>query len=391
LLFHIIEKKDDNVDLLVRIGCQPPKDDRLCDHFFDFIILKEMVEELKVNRRPNVDLAIETENRMMRRAKVVVSTLNYCGSARMNRFKSKTAFLIIDEGKFFLNIFMFNSSLFNVCFLASQSLEADLLLPLRFKCDRIMLVGDPKQLAPCVLSKAGKKFGLSQSLYARLYSIFQENRQGPVSMLNTQYRMHPEICEFASEHFYYGRLSSDRQILDRLVNFPLKPLYVYNVTETSHAVDSDCSSFNDKEVKLIRYFCEKLINYLVTKEPGDVNAARNIRQRIAIITPYKAQMRRLKQCLPSDIDLMTGDSAQGKEKDIVIVSCVRSGGSDIGFLTDKRRMNVMLTRPKNGLYIFGNMTQLAEVDENWRAFLEHAQKKKCISDVNSISFDLPYC
>lgn len=89
------------IDLLVRIGCQPPKDDLLCEHFFDFIILKEMVEELKVNRRPNADLAIETENRMMRHAKVVISTLNYCGSARMNRFKSKTAFLIIDEGILF--------------------------------------------------------------------------------------------------------------------------------------------------------------------------------------------------------------------------------------------------------------------------------------------------
>lgn len=261
-----------------------------------------------------------------------------------------------------------------------------------------MLVGDPKQLAPCVLSKAGKNFGLSQSLYSRLYSIFQEKRQGPISMLDTQYRMHPEICQFASEQFYYGRLVSDKHILNRMNEFPLKPLYVYNITETVHEIDSDCSSFNDKEVELIRDFCRKLIAYLANtgaKESVDPFLScdiryAGIRQRIALITPYKAQIRRLKKYLPSDIDLMTGDSAQGEEKDIVIISCVRSG-SDIGFLNDKRRMNVMLTRPKNALYIFGNLTQLGNADGDWRALLQYAQKNNCICNVNSIPVDLPYC
>ncbi|CAF5228740.1 unnamed protein product, partial [Rotaria magnacalcarata] len=72
-----------------------------------------------------------------------------------------------------------------------------------------MLVGDPLQLPPCVLSDAGKIYGLSRSLYARLHSNFEEHPNGPITMLDTQYRMHPDICQFPSEHFYTHRLLTD--------------------------------------------------------------------------------------------------------------------------------------------------------------------------------------
>ncbi|CAF0728103.1 unnamed protein product [Rotaria sordida] len=76
------------------------------------------------------------------------------------------------------------------------------------------------------------------------------------------------------------------------------------------------------------------------------NKTDEVQQRIAVITPYKAQVRLLRSYLPRYIEIMTVDSSQGKEKDIVILSCVRSGGT-IGFLDDMNRVNVMLTRPKN--------------------------------------------
>ena len=147
--------------------------------------------------------------------------------------------------------------------LASQSLEADFLLPLRFKCNKLILVGDPNQLAPCVLSDAGNNYGLYKSLYARLYSVFEQYTDGPISMLDTQYRMHPDICQFSSDYFYSSRLSTDDSVARRMINFTLKPLYLYNITNSPHSYDAASSSLNEGEAGLIRDFCQRLIVYLV--------------------------------------------------------------------------------------------------------------------------------
>ncbi len=316
-------------------------------------------------------------------------------------------------------------------------MEADSLLPLRFKCNKIILVGDPLQLPPCVLSDAGKDYGSSQSLYARLYSIFENHPNGPISMLDTQYRMHPNICRFPSEYFYSNRLLTDDSVARRMRHFTLKPLYLYNITSSPHSHDDASSSFNEGEAKFIQAFCQKLIAHLTqqstpassdseddesddddessttsssnsthhTDDDSDYEQMKKIRrlqplpaddprlihaqQRIAVITPYKAQVRLLRSYLPSYIEIMTVDSAQGKEKDIVIISCVRSG-DNIGFLDDMHRVNVMLTRSKNALYVFGNLTQLAREHESWRAFVEHAQVNRIICHVKLMTPDLPY-
>ncbi|CAF3321766.1 unnamed protein product [Rotaria socialis] len=386
---------------LVRIGCQPPDDYRLCKHFLDFMILQDIVNVLKTEQKPSPKIAQETESHILKHAKIVISTLNYCGSARLQPLKATTGFVIIDE--------------------ACQSLEADLLLPLRFKCTKIMLVGDPLQLPPCVLSDAGKMYGLSQSLYARLHSNFEEYPNGPITMLDTQYRMHPDICRFPSEYFYTHRLLTDASVARRMRDFPLKPLYVYNMTQSLQSSDDASSSFNESEAKYIRAFCESLISCLAAPvnqvssdsednddndddedaydenieikclRPIPINDARSIdiQKRIAIITPYKAQVRLLRSYLPPYIEIMTADGSQGKEKDIVIVSCVRSGGT-IGFLDDMHRVNVMLTRPKNGLYVVGNLTQLANQNECWKAFVDHARVKNIISDEVMLPPELPY-
>jgi senataxin len=317
--------------------------------------------------------------------------------------------------------------------LASQSLEADFLLPLRFKCTKLILVGDPLQLPPCVLSDAGKDYGLSLSLYARLYDIFKNYADGPVSMLDTQYRMHPDICQFPSDYFYSERLQTDPTVATRMRHFTLKPLYVYNVT-SPHSRDEASSSCNEGEARLIRDFCGMLVAHLA-QQPSPVSSdnedgddddesstssssnsthdsdddsiheekrrrplllplangelpSQKIQQSIAVITPYKAQVRLLRSYLPSYIEIMTVDSSQGKEKDIVIVSCVLSG--TIGFLDDMNRVNVMLTRSKNALYVFGNLTQLASLHEGWRAFVDHAQRKRIFCDLGKNPLDLPY-
>ena len=84
---------------MVRIGCQPPDDYRLCDHFLDFMVLKDLVEVFKEGGMCDRNIAGATQSRIARHAKIVVSTLNYCGSARMSHLKNETDFIIIDEGK----------------------------------------------------------------------------------------------------------------------------------------------------------------------------------------------------------------------------------------------------------------------------------------------------
>ena len=85
---------------LVRVACQPPDDYNLCSHFLDFMVLKDIVSVLKNSTYVEDNLAKSTESRLMRHAKVVVSTLNYCGSTRMSAMKKSTDFIIIDEGIF---------------------------------------------------------------------------------------------------------------------------------------------------------------------------------------------------------------------------------------------------------------------------------------------------
>lgn len=325
--------------------------------------------------------------------------------------------------------------------LASQSLEADFILPLRFKCNKVILVGDPLQLPPCVLSEAGKDYGLSRSLYARLYSVFENQPDGPITMLNIQYRMHPDICRFPSEYFYSDRLSTDDSVARKMRHFPLRSLFLYNVTNSNHEPDPAGSSFNPVEARYIQNFCQELIQYLA-QQPDPVvdndesddnddddesdedeshttslsdsnyshendneeedkeempdyqpilpNDPRSIKvqQRIAVITPYKAQVRLLRSYLPPYIEIMTADSAQGKEKDIVILSCVRSGGN-IGFLDDMHRLNVMLTRSKYALYVFGNLTQLAQQHNSWESFVDHARFYRAFSNVRTFPIELP--
>jgi senataxin len=227
--------------------------------------------------------------------------------------------------------------------------------------------------------------------------------------------MHPDICRFPSEHFYHRRLTTDPSVAIRMKYFSLQPLYLYNITHSPHRCDGANSSCNEGEAAIVRDFCHKLIAHLVLESSGvsqDNNAIGNIhgevqgaqslqslpfndprsieaQQRIAVITPYKAQVRVLRSYLPSYIEIMTADGSQGKEKDIVIISCVRSGGN-IGFLNDKNRLNVMLTRSKNALYVFGNLTQLASQHRSWEAFVNHAHVNRVISNVDEDPFNLPY-
>lgn len=293
--------------------------------------------------------------------------------------------------------------------LASQSLEVDCLIPLRFGCRKLMLVGDPHQLCPTVLSHIGREYGLDLSLYRRLYSILKQQKNGPVTMLSTQYRMHSAICQFPSEVFYNNRLRTHPTVDKEMKHFPLQPLCLYDMTNSKHYVDHTRSSYNLDEVDFVTQFCNMLAtdislwqsliaagsdkpeeNSVSNTTPILLNDDRSIaiQQHIAVITPYQAQIHHFRQRLSQHIELMTADSAQGSEKDIVILSCVRSY-DQIGFLSDRSRLNVMLTRAKYGLYIVGNLTWLALQDNSWKNLIDNAYKRKILHCVGKYMPSLP--
>ncbi|CAF4791458.1 unnamed protein product [Rotaria sp. Silwood1] len=326
---------------VIRVGCQASDEYKLSDYYLDHLVLQELVRQLK----PKPDLlnseAQKIEKKIVEKAKIVISTLNYCASTRLRHLVHKLALIIVDE--------------------ASQGLEPDLLIPLRFRCHKLILVGDPNQLSPTVLSDAGR--------------ANYKDKSSTITMLITQYRMHLEICRFPNQCFYGGRLITHSSVAQRMAHFPLRPYSVYDLIHGRHEMDEGTrSSYNMLEVACIQRFCtmlvtnvniwQSLIGQNSAMESTQSNSTTTIQlnddfsiaiqRRIAVITPYSAQVALLQKYLPPAIDVMTADSSQGSEKDIIIISCVR-GNDSIGFLDDKSRLNVMLTRAKYGLYIFAKV------------------------------------
>jgi senataxin len=201
--------------------------------------------------------------------------------------------------------------------------------------------------------------------------------------------MHEEICRFPNDHFYDGELITDESVLNFWPDYPLQPYYLYNLIYTEHTCPSNGGSSDNKEERIfIKKFCVELLEVLVGRQPYVKNDREFIamEKRIVVITPYKKQMAKFRDRsleFPRHIEVMTVDSAQGKEKDIVLISCVRSGVGNIGFLKDQHRLNVMLTRARRALYIFGNLTWLAEQNSGWEALVDDAGNRQVIDTIRS--------
>ncbi|CAF1471714.1 unnamed protein product, partial [Didymodactylos carnosus] len=269
----------------------------------------------------------------------------------------------------------------------------DLLIPFRFGCTRLILVGDPQQLSPCVLSDAGKMSNLSQSLHFRLDKIFNSIscESKPSIMLRVQYRMLPEIALFPNEYFYNGKLTNG----GTHQRYPLKPLFYFNIETLSHKYDVYKSVYNTTEAKILSQFCRLIILHLSGNNYETWKAIRSddeiiikTQQRIGIITPYNGQVREIQKQLKTlniyHTEIGSVDSFQGKEKDVILISTVRC--KNAGFLNIENRLNVMLTRAKYGQYIFGNLTHLKQYN-GWKELIDSGTQQTLNID-NTMSFDI---
>ncbi|NXP21285.1 SETX helicase, partial [Scytalopus superciliaris] len=268
---------------------------------------------------------------------------------------------------------------------AGQSCEVETLIPLIHRCNKLVLVGDPKQLPPTVKSVKAQQYGYDQSLMARLQRHLEEQvqrnvlRSLPVVQLTVQYRMHPDICLFPSSYVYGKTLKTAKAIEENRCSsdWPFQPYLIFDVADGREDRDNDSYS-NPREVRLVM----ELIRTIKEKRK-DLGL-----RRIGIITPYSAQKKKIQDQLdsvfrnnsPGEVD--TVDAFQGREKDCIIVSCVRANSPEgfvlsLRFLASLQRLNVTITRARFSLFILGRLQTLME-DKNWNHLIQDAQKRGAI-------------
>ncbi|KFO80062.1 Uncharacterized protein C4orf21, partial [Cuculus canorus] len=246
----------------------------------------------------------------------------------------------------------------------SQMTEPASLLPIaRFQCEKLVLVGDPKQLPPTIQgSESIHEKGLEQTLFDRLCLMGHK----PI-LLRTQYRCHPAISAIANELFYEGNLIDGVSEKERSPLLEWLPTLCFYSVNGMEQIERDNSFYNMAEV----HFTVKLIQSLVASGiEGSM---------IGVITLYKSQMYKIQNLLGSvhseafkikAVQVSTVDAFQGAEKEIVVLSCVRT--RQMGFIDSEKRMNVALTRAKRHLLIVGNLACLSR-NRLWGGVIQHCK------------------
>ena len=261
----------------------------------------------------------------------------------------------VGSGDFFLNMIeIFDYVIIDEC---AQSTESLCWIPI-LKGKKLILAGDHLQLPPTIKSKDAE-YVLSYTLFDRMMKVYGDKC---CRMLTTQYRMNENIMNFSSQELYDSKLRADDSVKSHLIKdlIPSDEEIVDNLDISDKSVvyinTSGCefyetldteslSRFNVGEVELCKYFVDYLNNTLhITNES------------IGVITPYSAQVNSLREKMPFDdykgLEISTVDGFQGREKEIIILSLVRSNKThEVGFLSDKRRLNVAITRPKRMLLV----------------------------------------
>ncbi|XP_063044371.1 3'-5' exoribonuclease HELZ2-like [Engraulis encrasicolus] len=254
---------------------------------------------------------------------------------------------------------------------------------------KIVLLGDHKQLRPIVECAAVKEMGMKQSLFERYMD--------KALMLDTQYRMHEDICAFPSEMFYEGRLKTGATRGQGYLltgNRTRTPILFGHIqaTEDSLVVSTTTGNENSKSNPEEAAQAVRIAKLLIKQSkvsPED----------IAILTPYNAQVVRLNQKLKEEkienVTVCTIMKSQGSEWPYVIFSTVRSckpselrarpssskswQAEHLGFITDPNQVNVAITRAQDGLCILGNR-DLLRCNQLWNKLLAHYEKKGCVVD-----------
>ena len=262
---------------------------------------------------------------------------------------------------------------------ACQSTEPASWLPL-LRANRVILAGDHCQLPPTVVSPDAAEEGLSVSLMERLVAL-----HGPAicRLLTVQYRMHAAIMGFSSAEFYDGELIADESVIGhRLCDLP--GVEAGPLTETPvQFIDTAGASYDEELEEDTESRLNRQEAALAAKKVRELLAAGVSPSQVAVIAPYRAQVRLLRDLLRDvpGLEIDSVDGFQGREKEAVVISLVRSNPEgEIGFLADTRRTNVALTRARRKLLVIGDSATLAN-DPFYRRMLTYFESIGAYSSV----------
>jgi ATP-dependent RNA/DNA helicase IGHMBP2 len=268
---------------------------------------------------------------------------------------------------------------------AAQGLEAATWIPIQ-KAAKVVMAGDHCQLPPTIKSYEAGKNGLSETLFEKVIKRKPEASK----MLSLQYRMPGLIMGFSSKYFYHNGLKAAENTLHHFLT-PDEPVLEFIDTAgsgfTELQEEESLSTFNLEEARFSLRYLENLLKRIGIAE------IKTKQWNIGLIAPYRAQVRRFNELvfesyefpnLRSFSELLTIDSIdgfQGHERDIIVISLVRSNAKgEIGFLSDTRRMNVALTRAKRKLIVVGDSSTLSN-HPFYNAFLDYIDANGCYKSV----------
>jgi len=229
--------------------------------------------------------------------------------------------------------------------------------PAVVRADRLVLAGDHCQLPPTVISTEAAKEGFATSMMERLVQHYGDvvTRQ-----LTVQYRMHEQIMQFSSDTFYKATLIADPSVAKhRLCDTP--SIQSIALTEAPLMfIDTAGASWDEEQEPDGESRCNPSEGRLVLALVEQLCEAGVLPIDVAVIAPYAAQVRWLRERCPfPHVEIDTVDGFQGREKEAIIISLVRSNSTgEIGFLGDTRRMNVAVTRARRKLIVIGDSATL---------------------------------
>jgi superfamily I DNA and/or RNA helicase len=321
---------------------------------------RAMKRELRSLRRDARRIADQLAERVLSRAQVVCCTL--AGAADTRLQDRSFDMLLIDE--------------------AAQALEPACWIALPH-APRVVLAGDHHQLPPTVLSDEAARRGLARTLFERVHASLGA---GHAAMLGVQYRMHQEIAAFSNEQFYAGRLTAAPSVREhRLTDLPGFSMVADWLQRPFLAVDTAGAGWDE----------ERPAGSSSTRNPGEAVAAARIARslldsgaepgQVGVITPYAAQVALLREHLAGEVtrglEVGTADGFQGREREAIIVSLVRSNPAGrLGFLRDVRRMNVAMTRARRLLVVLLDSATMA-AHPFYEALLDHAERTDALTSV----------
>jgi ATP-dependent RNA/DNA helicase IGHMBP2 len=306
---------------------------------------KQLKQELKIIRKDIRRIQSDISKNVLEKAEVICGT--FYSIQQFNLPKETYDYIIIDE--------------------AGQAIEPAI-WSVSHLGKKMVLAGDDLQLPPTVKSREAEKMGLAKSLLERAAEIDK-----PRVLLNIQYRMNSKIMAFSNSKFYNNQLIAHESVANRRIE--------NNTYEAVEFIDTAGCGFEEVKEE----------NGGGTSNPGEVDVIQKVLNELAlplwrgiegedsssktgIITPYRSQLSEIQHKI-ENVDSNTVDSFQGQERDVIIISLVRSNEKgEIGFLSDYRRMNVAMTRAKKKLIVIGDSATLGQ-DKFYNDFLDYVEKE----------------